>query len=137
VAVTFVPGRGHICPGRQTRTNPRPGRPRMRGMNRLNAGQRKPDSDPAQDERPDLTRLLTQVARGDHNAFEVIYAELAGPVYGVVRQVLRDPAQSEEVAQEALLEVWRTASRFDPAKGSAAAWTPANIDKNRFSKMYG
>ena len=40
----------------------------------------------------------------------------------MVRQVLRDPAQSEEVTQEVLLEVWRTASRFDPAKGSAATW---------------
>ena len=47
---------------------------------------------------------------------------LAGPVYGVVRQVLRDPAQSEEVAQEVLLEIWRTASRFDPERGSVAAW---------------
>ena len=36
--------------------------------------------------------------------------------------MLRDPAQSEEIAQEVLLEVWRTASRFDPARGSAAAW---------------
>ena len=70
----------------------------------------------------DLAGLLALVARGDHRAFERVYGELAGPVYGVARHVLRDPAQSEEIAQEVLLEVWRTASRFDPARGSAAAW---------------
>ena len=39
-----------------------------------------------------------------------------------VRRVVRDLAQSEEVMQEVLLEVWRTAARFDPAAGSATAW---------------
>ena len=69
----------------------------------------------------DLAPLLARVARGDHEAFEAVYDQLAGPVYGLVRKVLRDPAQSEEIAQEVLLEVWRTASRFDPDRGSAAA----------------
>ena len=36
--------------------------------------------------------------------------------------MLRDPAQSEEVTQEVLLELWRTAVRYDSDKGSATAW---------------
>ncbi|HEX4829675.1 MAG TPA: ECF RNA polymerase sigma factor SigK [Trebonia sp.] len=70
----------------------------------------------------DTAPLLAQVARGDQTAFETVYDQFAGPVYGLVRKVLRDPAQSEEVAQEVMLDVWRTASRFDPARGSATAW---------------
>jgi RNA polymerase sigma-70 factor, ECF subfamily len=70
----------------------------------------------------DLSGLLARVARGDHAAFEAVYDQLVGPVYGVARKVLRDPAQSEEVAQEVMLDVWRTASRFDASRGSAMAW---------------
>jgi len=70
----------------------------------------------------DLDALLTLVARGDQGAFEALYERLARPAYGLIRKVLRDPAQSEEVVQEVLLEVWRTASRFDPARGGAATW---------------
>jgi RNA polymerase sigma-70 factor (ECF subfamily) len=70
----------------------------------------------------DLDDLLVHVARGDTEAFEAVYDRLVGPVYGVIRRVLRDPSQSEEVTQEVLLEVWRMAARFDPAMGGAATW---------------
>ncbi len=69
-----------------------------------------------------LEAALAAVARGDEAAFAVVYDRAAPAVLGTARRILRDPAQSEEVMQEVLLEVWRTASRFDPATGSAAAW---------------
>lgn len=70
----------------------------------------------------DLAALLSRVARGDDAAFADVYDQAAAGVFGLVRRVLRDPAQSEEVTQEVLLEVWRTAARFDPRHGSARAW---------------
>ncbi|MFI7502018.1 sigma-70 family RNA polymerase sigma factor [Streptomyces sp. NPDC049687] len=66
--------------------------------------------------------LLVLVAGGDQRAFEQLYGLVSGPVFGLVRRVLRDPAQSEEVAQEVLLEAWRSAARFDPSRGSALSW---------------
>jgi len=70
----------------------------------------------------DLAGLLALVARGDQNAFAAVYDRSAAQVFGLVRRVIRDPAQSEEVTQEVMLEVWRSASRFDPHRGSAMAW---------------
>ena len=70
----------------------------------------------------DLGELLALAGRGDQAAFEAVYDQVAALVYGLIRRVLRDSAQAEEVAQETLLEVWRTAARFDRARGSALAW---------------
>ncbi|MFD3516487.1 sigma-70 family RNA polymerase sigma factor [Streptomyces sp. NPDC058657] len=71
---------------------------------------------------PDLQELISRVARGDQDAFSRVYDLVSGPVLGLIRSVLRDPAQSEEVAQEVLVEVWRTAARFQPARGSGMTW---------------
>jgi len=70
----------------------------------------------------DLGAWLRLVARGDADAFDAVYDQVAASVFGIVRRVVRDPAQSEEVTQDVLLEVWRDAAKFDPGRGSATAW---------------
>ncbi|MEU6688207.1 ECF RNA polymerase sigma factor SigK [Streptomyces sp. NPDC046832] len=71
---------------------------------------------------PDLEALVESVARGDTDAFGQLYDAVAASVLGVARAVLRDVAQSEEVAQEVLVEVWRTAPRYRPERGTALNW---------------
>ncbi len=71
---------------------------------------------------PGLQELLGRVALGGREAFGQVYDAVCGPVLGLVRAVLRDPAPSEEVTQEVLIEVWRGAARFQPSRGSAMTW---------------
>ncbi|GAA3055211.1 RNA polymerase sigma-70 factor, ECF subfamily [Actinokineospora globicatena] len=71
---------------------------------------------------PDPEALLLRVAKGDEGAFERLYEHVCAPVFGLVRRIVRDPAQSEEVTQEVLLELWRTAARFSPERGSVMTW---------------
>ncbi len=71
---------------------------------------------------PDADALLGRVARGDERAFELLYDLAAPAVHGLARRILRDQAFAEEVTQEVLIEVWRTATRYDPARGGAMAW---------------
>lgn len=70
----------------------------------------------------DPSELLERVQRGDRGAFNDLYDALAPMVFGAVKRVLRDPAMSEEVAQEVFVEIWKTADRFDSTRASASTW---------------
>lgn len=71
---------------------------------------------------PDLAELLRLSSRGDEAAFAELYDATTRRVFGLALRVVRDPAQAEEVTQEAFLEIWRTSTRFDQGRGSALAW---------------
>ncbi|WP_308379980.1 ECF RNA polymerase sigma factor SigK [Streptomyces sp. ISL-43] len=69
-----------------------------------------------------LSVQLGRVAEGDEAAFVRVYEAVSGSVLGVAQAVLRDRAQAEEVTQEVLVEVWRTAGRYRADRGTVRAW---------------
>lgn len=69
-----------------------------------------------------LEPLVAGVVSGDERAFARLYDVLAPSVFGIARRVVRNPALAEEVTQEVFVELWRSASRHDPARGSVRTW---------------
>jgi len=66
--------------------------------------------------------LLCAVATGDRASFTALYTLTSARVHTVIRNVLIDASQSEEVTQEVFLEVWQLAHRYVPAIASATTW---------------
>ncbi len=69
-----------------------------------------------------LADLLSRAAQSDSDAFAELYDRTSARIYGMTLRVLRDPGFAEETTQEVFLQVWRTASSFDAARGSALSW---------------
>jgi RNA polymerase sigma-70 factor, ECF subfamily len=71
------------------------------------------EADP-QDSRVDWESALVQRARsGDTRAFERLYREHAGRVYGLCLRMTRDAALAEDCTQETFVNAWRALDRFE------------------------
>ena len=81
-----------------------------------------PQGAPSAGTTPELAELLRRAGLGDETAFAAFYDATSARAYGLALRVVRNPAHAEEVTQEAYLDAWRSSTRFDPARGSAAGW---------------
>lgn len=74
------------------------------------------------DRREWLALLLQKVANGDLAAFRSLYDDVGSVVLAISRRILRDSQAAEDAAQEAFVRIWRSAGKFDPARGTALSW---------------
>ena len=66
--------------------------------------------------------LFAGYASGDPEAAGAFVRRVERKVYGLALAIVHDPAEAEDVAQEALVRAWRFAASFDPRRGSVMAW---------------
>jgi len=65
--------------------------------------------------------LVQRARRGDTHAFERLYREHVGRVYGLCLRLTRDPAHAEDCAQETFINAWRALERFE-TRSSISTW---------------
>lgn len=66
--------------------------------------------------------LLARVAQGNRDAFARLFAAYAGKVKGYLLRLGAPAAAAEDLAQDAMVSVWRRAASFDPSKAKASTW---------------
>ena len=70
----------------------------------------------------DVEALLTRCARGDRTAFRLLYDRWGSRLYGIALRITRQDAMAADATQDAFVQIWQQAHRFDPIRGTAEAW---------------
>jgi RNA polymerase sigma factor (sigma-70 family) len=66
--------------------------------------------------------LVVAAASSDEDALAALYDRYGRVAYGLALRVLRDESLAEDAVQEAFLQAWRSAERFDPRRAKASTW---------------
>lgn len=72
--------------------------------------------------REDEAALLLRYAAGDRAAAAALVARLAPMALSLARRLLGDPAEAEDVTQEAMLRLWKIAPDWDPDRARVSTW---------------
>ena len=66
--------------------------------------------------------LLQRCAARDRAAFRALYDRWGGRLHGIALRITRQPSLAADATQDAFVQLWQQAHRFDPVRGSAEAF---------------
>lgn len=77
---------------------------------------------PPLEQSPSDAELLARYADGDHSAARLLTEKHAHRVYALARRMLGDATEAEDIAQEAMLRLWRAAPGWEAGRASVGTW---------------
>lgn len=75
-------------------------------------------------------KLLRLAGQGDQSALGKLYDRWVRPLHALACQILRDPAEAEDVLHDVFVTLWEKAADFDASRGHAFSWA-ATLVRNR------
>ena len=79
--------------------------------------------------------LLERVVKKDEAALAALYDRYSRLVFAEASRILRDKGAAEEILQDIFYQVWRTAEKFDPQRGSLPGWLLVVTRNRAISKL--
>jgi len=79
--------------------------------------------------------ILQRLAEGDARALGEFYDAHAGLAYGLALRILRERTEAEDAVQEAFVQVWRQAARYDATRGTPEAWLCAIVRTRAIDRL--
>lgn len=79
-------------------------------------------ADPDGDGPPSDAALAVRAGRGDAAAFRTLVNRHLASIVAIARRMLRDDAEAEDVAQEAMLRLWRAGAELELGPMGARPW---------------
>lgn len=77
-----------------------------------------------------LSEALLRTGRGDHAAFEYIYRSTSAKLFGVCLRIFPNRTEAEEALQDAYINIWNRANRFQQGRASPISWL-ITVTRNR------
>ena len=77
----------------------------------------------------DEGELVTLLQNEDARAFNYLYDNYSGAIYGVIYKMVENKELAEDILQEAFIKFWNNFKNYDPLKGRLFTWM-LNIARN-------
>ena len=80
---------------------------------------------------------MARIAQQDEEALSALYDRYSGLVFSTAKRILHRTGEAEEVLQDVFYQIWETAERFDPDRGSLTGWLLVAARNRAISKLRG
>jgi RNA polymerase sigma-70 factor (ECF subfamily) len=82
-----------------------------------------------------LAQLITDSAAGNEDAFAELYDRTHREAHLCALRILRSPAHTVEVLQEAYLEIWLKSRSYDASRGSTMGWIRMIVTRRAIDRV--
>lgn len=82
-----------------------------------------------------LGKLSERIAKGDVDALKIVFESFAGMALAVAVRIVKNRAEAEEVVQESFMQMWKTATRYEPRRASLSTWIVSIVKSRAIDRL--